>query len=74
MELPAEQRGKGTVEHKDQKHNGHGHERRSSLRLSDLHRIVENAVPQPAPEDCERKHAAKHGSHVHAEHEKSKKK
>ena len=58
----------GIVEHKEHKH--HGHERRSSLRLSDLHRMVENAVPEQAPENGEHKHTGKHGGHAHTEHEK----
>jgi hypothetical protein len=56
------------VEHKDQKQAGRGHERRSSLRLSDLHRMVEDAVPAPAPENGETKHPGKHTGHAHAAH------
>jgi hypothetical protein len=52
--------------HKDEKHPGHVRERRSSLRLSDLHRIVENAVPEP--DNGESKHPARHGSHAHVTH------
>ena len=59
----------GTVEHEHKDHKHHGHERRSSLRLSDLHRMVEKAVPE-REEEAEHKANGKHGSHSHREHEK----